>query len=83
MNISTFVSNSVVGCDVTQCSLMDVGCVNAYPAGRLSINALAPFVISAVRNYIPGWSETVCIICNNFNVQTFDEQLVDNQVFTQ
>ena len=63
-------SNSVVGCDITQCFLMDVGCVNAYPTGRLSINSGAPFVVSAVRNYIPGWSETVCIKCNNFDGQT-------------
>ena len=58
-------SNSIVGCDITQCSLMDVGCVNAYPTGRLSINALAPFVITAARNHAPGWSETVCIKCDN------------------
>ena len=62
INISTFVSNSVVGCDITQCLLMDVGCINPYPVGRLSINALA---VTAVRNIALGWSETVCIKCNN------------------
>jgi len=44
--------------------MMGRDCQAPYTDG-ISIDAKAPWKISAVSNYITGWNDPVCIVCEN------------------
>ena len=44
--------------------IRQTGCINPYTPGRITITS-GTGKVEGVQNYIPGWTETVCIRCEN------------------
>lgn len=62
-----FDNSEPAGCPITSCAIKAGGCGSAYSPGQLTLSASTPFTVTANRNVIAGYSETVCIECKNDN----------------
>jgi len=61
---SFFVNSDSTKCPITKCTMMGTDCQSPYTDG-IAIDAKAPWKISAVSNYHVGFSDPVCIVCEN------------------
>ena len=74
-----FVNSDTANCPIVECALKLPGCSTAYTSGELSISGTDPFTLTANKNVVAGWTETVCIECHNgalFDLGTFDNFVV-------
>ena len=56
--------------------MMGSDCQAPYVDG-ISIDSSSPWKISAVSNYLLGWSDPVCIVCRNQDEQTGFQMTID------
>ena len=61
---SFFVNLESTKCPITKCKMMGSDCQSPYTDG-ITIDAKAPWKISAISNYNVGWKDPVCIVCEN------------------
>ena len=59
-----FVNKDASACPITKCSMMGADCNAPYLDG-ITISDSAPWKINAVSNYVGGWNDPVCIVCEN------------------
>jgi len=55
---------------------MGSDCQNPYLDG-ISVDSKAPYKINAVANYVVGWSDQVCLVCENVDQKVAIEITID------
>lgn len=59
-----FVNQNSTICPITKCTMHGPDCEAPYLDG-ISISDSAPWQINAVSNYVSGWQDPVCVVCEN------------------
>ena len=59
-------------CWIKSCELKEAGCQNSYQGDKLKLDGLS---MSAAKNVILGWTETVCLSCTDSSEKTHDKKL--------
>jgi hypothetical protein len=64
-----FQNSDTTNCPVTACTLYASPCPTAYAttysSGKQLMSGISPWGITANKNILAGWTETVCISCTN------------------
>jgi len=63
---SFFVNSDATKCPITKCEMNGGDCQGPYMDG-INVDKSAPWKINAVSNYVAGWKDPVCIVCENKN----------------
>ena len=60
-----FVNADSTNCAITSCTVFLADCSSAYTSGLISMASSSPFAMTANRNEVGGYTETVCVSCTN------------------